>query len=303
MSDDRYPAYLSFLGLPPEYNPQDEARVAILPIPYDHTTSYQAGARRGPLAVLEASTYVETYDDELDRDVVGELGIVTLPPVAPEAAGPAAMQARIARVAAEVWESGRFVVALGGEHSVSPPLVEAARRHHPGLGVLQLDAHADLRDEYEGTPANHACAMYSLVQAGVPLAQVGIRSLTAEERQLQRERGVCCVFAAEAVGRPVDEWIDRVLDALPEEVYVTIDLDALDPSIMPATGTPEPGGLDWYRTLAVLRAVALRKRIVAFDVVELAPQPGNVAPDFLAAKLVYKLLGYRFFLGPGAERA
>ena len=210
------------------------------------------------------------------------------------------MQARIVRVAATVWEQGRFVVALGGEHSVSPPLVEAARRHHPGLGVLQLDAHADLRAEYEGTPANHACAMFPLVQAGVPLAQVGVRSLTAEERQLQRQRGVACVFAAEAVGRPVDEWIDRVLDALPDEVYVTIDLDVLDPSIMPATGTPEPGGLDWYRTLAVLRAVALRKRIIAFDVVELAPQAGNVAPDFLAAKLVYKLLGYRFFLGPGA---
>lgn len=303
MSDDRYPAYLSFLGLPPEANPQERARVAILPIPYDHTTSYQAGARRGPLAILEASAYVETYDEELDRDVVGELGIVTLPPVAPEAAGPAAMQARIARVAGEAWESGRFLVALGGEHSVSPPLVEVARRHHPGLGVLQLDAHADLRAEYEGTPANHACAMHSLVQAGVPLAQVGVRALTAEERQLQRERRVCCVFAAEAVGRPVGEWIDRVLAALPEEVYVTVDLDALDPSIMPATGTPEPGGLDWYRTLAVLREVALRKRIVACDVVELAPQPGHVAPDFLAARLVYKLVAYRFFLGPGATPA
>ncbi|HPC84064.1 MAG TPA: agmatinase [Thermoanaerobaculaceae bacterium] len=300
MSDDCYPAYLSFLGLPEDANPQERARVAVLPIPYDHTTSYQAGARRGPLAILEASAYVETYDEELDRDVVGELGIVTLPPIAPEAAGPQAMQARIARVAAEVWRQNRFVVALGGEHSVSPPLVEAARSRHPGLGVLQLDAHADLRSAYEGTLANHACAMYPLVQAGVPLAQVGIRSLTAEERQLQRERNVCCVFAAEAVGRPVDEWIDRVLDALPEQVYVTIDLDALDPSIMPATGTPEPGGLDWYRALAVLRAVALRKRIVACDVVELAPQPGNVAPDFLAARLAYKLIGYRFFLGPGA---
>lgn len=295
MHEDRYPAYLSFLGLPVEVNPVDVAQVAILPIPYDHTTSYQAGARRGPLAILEASAYVETYDDELDRDIVGELGIVTLPPVAPEAAGPAAMQARIERVAAEAWEKYPFVVGLGGEHSVTPPLVQVARGRHPALGVLQLDAHADLRSEYEGTPANHACAMYSLLAAGVPLAQVGIRSLTAEERQLQRERDVCCVFAAEAVARPVEEWIGRVLSALPEEVYVTIDLDALDPSIMPATGTPEPGGLDWYRTLAILRAVAAHRRIIGFDVVELAPQGGNVAPDFLAAKLVYKLLGYSFF--------
>ncbi|MCU0292155.1 MAG: agmatinase [Thermoanaerobaculaceae bacterium] len=298
MSEDRYPPYLSFLGLPAEDNPQEDARVAVLPIPYDHTTSYQAGARRGPLAILEASAYVETWDDELGRDTVAELGIATLPPVAPEAAGPAAMQARIERVAAEVWAQGRFVVALGGEHSVTPPLVRAARRHHPDLGVLQLDAHADLRVDYEGTPSNHACAMYQLVDAGVPLAQVGIRSLTAQEGVLIRERGICTVFAHEAVTRPVETWIDRVIDALPEEVYVTIDLDALDPSIMPATGTPEPGGLDWYRTLAVLRAVAAHKRIVAFDVVELAPHPGHVAPDFLAAKLVYKLLGYTFFLSP-----
>lgn len=297
MHEDRYPAYLSFLGLPAELNPVDAARVAILPIPYDHTTSYQAGARRGPLAILEASAYVETFDDELERDIVGELGIVTVPPVAPEAAGPAAMQARIERVACELWQTYPFVVGLGGEHSVTPPLVQAALGEHASLGVLQLDAHADLRAEYEGTPANHACAMYSLLAAGVPLAQVGIRSLTAEERQLQRERDVCCVFAPEAVGRPVEEWIGRVLSALPEKVYVTIDLDALDPSIMPATGTPEPGGLDWYRTLAILRAVAACKRIVGFDVVELAPQGGNVAPDFLAAKLVYKLLGYSFFPG------
>ncbi|HPS78467.1 MAG TPA: agmatinase [Thermoanaerobaculaceae bacterium] len=296
MSEDRYPPYLSFLGLPPEDNPQEDPRVVVLPIPYDHTTSYQAGARRGPLAILEASAYVETYDDELNRDTVAELGIATLAPVSPEAAGPAAMQARIARVARETWATGRFVVALGGEHSVTPPLVQVARAHHPDLGVLQLDAHADLRAEYEGTPSNHACAMHQLVMEGVPLAQVGIRSLTAEERQLIRDRAICTVFAPEAVTRPVESWIGRVLDALPDEIYVTVDLDVLDPSIMPATGTPEPGGLDWYRALALLRAVAERKRIVGFDVVELAPQPGHVAPDFLAAKLVYKLIGYSFFL-------
>jgi agmatinase len=166
--------------------------------------------------------------------------------------------------------------------------------------VLQLDAHADLRDSFEGSPHNHACVMRRILDGGVPVAQVGVRSFTAEERELIRERGICTVFAPEACGEPVEKWIPRVVSALPEEVYVTVDLDAFDPAVMPSTGTPEPGGLDWYRALAVLREVALARRIVGFDVVELAPIAGNVAPDFLAAKLVYRLLGYAFLLGrPG----
>jgi agmatinase len=294
MSDELYAPYLSFLGVPPEDNPPERARAAVLPIPYDLTMSYQPGARRGPLALLEASTHLETYDDELDRDVCEEIGIVTLPAVTPDTSGPAATMERIERVARGVVGSGRFLVGIGGEHSITAPLVRAVRRRCPGLGVLQLDAHGDLRDTFEGSPHNHACVMHRIVDEGIRLAQVGIRSLTRDERELARERGVCTVFAEEAVTQPVDRWIDRVLAALPEEVYVTVDLDAFDPSIMPATGTPEPGGLDWYRALAVLRAVAAARRVVAFDVVELAPIPGLVAPDFLAAKLVYKLLGYAF---------
>lgn len=293
-NEDRYAPYLSFLGLPPEINPPDVARIAVLPIPYDLTTSYQPGARRGPLAILEASTHLETYDEELGRETWEGIGIATLPAVVPDTTGPAATMARIEAVAREVVASGRFLVALGGEHSVTAPLVRAVRSRHGGVGVLQLDAHADLRDEFEGSPDNHACVMRRLLDAGVPIAQVGIRSLIGEEHALIRARGVCCVFADEAVRRPLDTWLPRVLSALPDEVYVTIDLDAFDPAIMPATGTPEPGGLDWYLALDVLRAVAAARRIVGFDVVELAPLPGNVAPDVLAAKLVYKLLGYAF---------
>lgn len=294
MSDERYAPYLSFLGLPLELNPPHGARAAVLPIPYDLTTSYQPGARRGPLAILEASTHLETYDEELRRETWEFIGIATLPAVVPDTTGPAATMARIEEAARETVAAGRFLVGLGGEHSVTAPLVRAVRSRHPGIGVLQLDAHADLRDEFEGSPDNHACVMRRLLEDGVPIAQVGIRSLTAEEHALIDERGVCTVFAEEAVRRPLDSWLPRVLDTLPDEVYVTVDLDAFDPAIMPATGTPEPGGLDWYLALDVLRGVAAERRIVGFDVVELAPIPGNVAPDFLAAKLVYRLLGYAF---------
>jgi len=296
---ERYAPYQEFLGVPPEARPNRPAQAAVLPIPYDLTTSYQPGARRGPVAILEASTHLETFDEELGRETWEEIGIETLPAVVPDTAGPAATLERIERVAREVVSRGRFVVGLGGEHSVSAPLVRAVRGKHPGLGVLQLDAHADLRDSFEGSPHNHACVMHRVLDDGVPIAQVGIRSLTGEENDLIRSQGICTVFAPEAVGAPVESWIGRVLSALPEEVYVTVDLDAFDPAVMPATGTPEPGGLDWYRVLAVLREVARVKRIVGFDVVELAPIPGNVAPDFLAAKLVYRLLGYAFFMGRG----
>ncbi len=288
--------YVTFLGLPPDLNPPDSARAAILPLPYDLTTSYQPGARRGPLAILEASTHLELYDEELGVETWEAVGVATLPPVVPDTRGPAWALARIEQAAREIVQAGTLLASLGGEHSVTAPLVRAVRSRHPEVGVLQLDAHADLRDTFEGSPDNHACVMRRLLDAGVPLAQVGVRSLTGEEMELIRRRGIATVFAREAVGQPVEAWIGRVVAALPEEVYITVDLDALDPAIMPATGTPEPGGLDWYRTLEILRRVAEAKRIVGFDVVELAPLPGLVAPDFLAAKLVYKLLAYTFLL-------
>jgi agmatinase len=294
MSDERYAPYQEFLGLPEDARAPDEPKAAILPIPYDLTTSYQPGARRGPIAILEASTHLETYDEELDWETCADVGIVTLPAVVPDTSGPGPTMQRIERAARAVVEQGVFLIGLGGEHSVSAPLVRTVRKRHPHLGVLQLDAHADLRDSFEGSRDNHACVMHRILDDGVPIAQVGIRSLTAEERQLIHEREICTVFAAEAMGPAPERWIERVVAALPDEVYVTVDLDGFDPSIMPATGTPEPGGLDWYRATALLRAVAERRRIVGFDVVELAPIPGNVAPDFLAAKLVYRLLGYAF---------
>jgi len=296
MGEDRYAPYVSFLGLPPECRAQEGPQVGLLPIPYDLTTSYQPGARRGPIALLEASTHLETYDEELGVDPSTLLRLETLPPIVPDTSGPEATMRRIERAAREALEQGYFLVGLGGEHSVTAPLVKAHLERLPTLGVLQLDAHADLRESFEGSPYNHACVMHRILEMGVPMVQVGIRSLTAEEHAVIRSGGLTTVFAPEAVEAPLAQFLPRLLQALPEEVYVTVDLDAFDPAIMPATGTPEPGGLSWYRALAILRAVAEHRKIVGFDVVELAPLPGFVAADFLAAKLVYKLLAYTFFL-------
>lgn len=293
--EERYAPYLSFLGLPEELRPSSGPKVGILPIPYDLTTSYQPGARRGPIAILEASTHLETYDEELAWDPSAALQLCTLAPVVPDTSGPEATMQRIYAVAQEVLATHSFLVGLGGEHSVSFPLVKAVREKYPKLGVLQLDAHADLRTSFEGSPYNHACVMHRILDLGVPLAQVGIRSLTAEEHRLIKTGKVTTVFAPEAVSQPVAEFLPKLVAALPNEVYITVDLDAFDPAIMPATGTPEPGGLSWNKALEILRGVAQAKRIVGFDVVELAPLPGLVAPDFLAAKLVYKLLSYSFF--------
>ena len=280
----------SFLGDPDPPAPE-EARVRVLPVPYDLTTSYQAGTRRGPAAILEASWHLEWYDEELD-DEPARHGIATLPPVVTDTAGPDSMCRRIRDEARRWVDPERLLVALGGEHSITPALVEA----HLGAGerptVLQIDAHADLREEFEGSPHNHACAMARVRELGVPVVAVGIRSLTREERRrIDRDDGVTALFAHGIAGRPASEWVGRVLAALDGPVYVTIDLDGLDPSVMPATGTPEPGGLSWRQTVDLLAAVAAERRIVGADVVELMPIPGLVAPDVLAARLTHRLIG------------
>ena len=230
------------------------------------------------------------------RETWEEVGIETLAAVVPDTAGPAATMERIERVAHEVVASGRFLVGLGGEHSVTAPLVRAVRRSTATSASCSSTPTRDLRDSFEGSPHNHACVMHRVIDDGVPIAQVGIRSLTGEERELIRELGICTVFAPEAVAGAVGE-LDRPRALRAARGGLRHGRPGrARPAIMPATGTPEPGGLDWYRALAVLRAVARRKRVVGFDVVELAPIPGNVAPDFLAAKLVYRLLGYAFLL-------
>jgi agmatinase len=283
----------SFGGLLPEDSAFATAQVVVLPIPYEQTTTYGTGTKAGPQALIAASRHMELYDEELDYEVY-RVGIHTLRELEPDARGPEAMLERITRVTRELLRQGKFVVGLGGEHTVTVGLVRAFAERFAGLSVLQFDAHADLREAYQGTPLNHACVMRRVSEL-VPSVQVGIRSLSREEAEWVKQRGLRLFYASQVVGRP--EAAATIVDALTDQVYITICLDGLDPAIMPAVGTPEPGGLGWYDVLRIVRRVAETRHIVGFDVVELFPIPGNVAPDFLAAKLVYKVLGYRFKLG------
>jgi N1-aminopropylagmatine ureohydrolase len=281
----------SFLGLPEEQTAFEESRVLILPIPYDGSTSYRPGARLGPQAILDASAFVETYDDELDLVPV-ILGFHTLPAIPATAAGADRMTERIYQAAREVLSRAgdRFLLSLGGEHSVTSGLVRAFAEKFDNLSVLHLDAHADLRDTYEDTGNSHACACRRLREHVERTVSVGIRSLSREEADRVEAEDIPLFFARDIVGR--SDWVDEAVELLTGNVYVTIDLDVFDPSIMPATGTPEPGGLMWYEVLRLLRVVASRREVVGADIVELAPLPGNVAPDFLAAKLALKVATY-----------
>jgi agmatinase len=289
-------APLAFGGAMPTMRSFDDSQVVILPVPVDRTTSYVSGTRNGPREILEASSHMELWDEEVGADVHG-VGIFTLPAMELPFGEMAPLVAEIQRVAAEILRRDKFLVTLGGEHSITPPLVAAAAARFPGLSVLQIDAHADLRDCYMGTPHNHACAMRRSLEYA-PVTQVGIRSMSTEEAAAVD--GLNTTIFYDATMRKDPAWIERVVDTLGESVYITIDVDGLDPAIMPATGTPEPGGLSWYEILALLKAAIARKNVVACDVVELSPLPGLMAPNFLCAKLIYKILSYRF--GPPNAR-
>jgi agmatinase len=279
----------TFLGVPPEEAPFATAPVVILPVPYESTVSYMGGTRFGPRGLLHASRFLELYDHELDFEPY-EVGIHTLPELVLPDSGPESALAELQRAVDGLIAVGKFVIMIGGEHSVSGPaiLANASRLETSPLSVLQLDAHSDLRTEYEGTPFSHACVMYR-VHEQVRLVPVGIRSLTIEERLLIKAKNIPVVFGHELKR---GNWIDRVIDSLGDDVYITIDVDYFDPALMPSTGTPEPGGGEWYATLELLARVFEERNVVGCDVVELAPIPGIVAPDFLAAKLVYKLIAF-----------
>lgn len=277
----------NFGALPAEFCDRDRAKIAIVPVPYDKTSTWMKGADRGPDAIIQASGNMELYDIETDSQVYQQ-GIFTDAPIA-EDVPPERLVRLVRERVAQHMANNRFTVVVGGEHSVSIGAVEAHASKYPGLTVLQLDAHSDLREEYEGSRYNHACVM-ARIRELCPIVQVGIRSMDVSEKSaLDPER----VFFAQDLyygGVQTDDIVAQLTD----EVYVTVDLDVFDPSIMPATGTPEPGGLLWYEVLAMLETVCRRKTLVGFDVVELCPIESNWAPDFLAAKLIYTILSYKF---------
>ena len=266
----------------------DQVRLVLLPVPLDRTTSYLPGTRYGPREILSASGQTEVWDEELEVDL-GSAGLLTLPEMELPFAALDEAFADIRRVASAIVQHDKFLVTLGGEHSITPALVAAVQSRHPDLSVLQIDAHADLRESYLGSPHSHACAMRRTLEFAT-ITQVGIRSISeAEARAVPSLR--TRIFYDVSMRRDPD-WIERVVDSLTERVYLTIDLDGLDPAIMPAVGTPEPGGLSWPELLALLRRLFARRRVVACDLVELCPIPGLVAPNLLTARLVLKVLAY-----------
>lgn len=287
----------TFLGLDEEASDFDVARTVILPVPYESTTSYGGGTAAGPGAIIAASRYIELYDQELDAEPWAS-GITTLPQLQLTGAGAGAAMAELRSAYDRVLDAAddRFIIMLGGEHSLSGPPIGAwlDRLAAKGLGlsVLQIDAHTDLRPEYEGTPHSHASVMYRVHDRVEALAAVGIRALTHDEADLVGERANLHVFYADDI-HDSDGWVDNVLDRLGPDVYISFDVDGFDPALVPSTGTPEPGGLQWYPVLRLLRRVFAERTVHAADIVELAPIPGLHAPDFLVAKLAYKMVGYR----------
>ncbi len=279
----------NFLALTPEQSDLETAAAVLIPVPYDSTTSYRTGARYGPAAIISASYNLEDYDHELDVDL-SEAGIHTTAALEPHMAGPDAMIRRVSQ-AVESYDDGRRLVGLlGGEHTVAVGAVRAMKHRRPGLSVLYLDAHGDLRDTYMDTPYSHACVARRLMEV-CPVVQVGVRSLNREEFVITRNPPPNLRTFLWNSETPRLPELNDILDRLTEEVYVSIDLDALDPSLMPAVGTPEPGGMGWGHLMQLIDAVAHHRRIVGFDVVELSPNEGPHACAYTAAKLVYKLIG------------
>ncbi len=272
---------------------EKKPRFCVLPVPYDLTASYMSGMRNGPRAILEASLNMELFDEELESEPC-RAGIETLDFLEPVVAGPEEMIQKVYSVSREIVRSGKVPVVLGGEHSITLGLVRALRERYPGLSVLQFDAHADMRDTYQNSPFSHACVARRISEI-CPIVQVGIRSLSSEEAEfLKRVSKGSRTMIRTHYARDVLNGLSwsRIVRGLSDTVFVTIDLDVFDPSVMPATGTPEPGGLGWYEVTGLLREVTRKRRVVGFDVVELCPIPGNIAPDFLAARLTYRLMGY-----------
>lgn len=276
-----------FTGLDTENSAFESASILLQSIPYDGTSTWGKGADRGFKAFLNASEHMETYDIETESEVYKK-GIHIVDPILADSSPEAVFEA-VYNSTKELLKTGKFLTFFGGEHSISIGILKAFYESDPDITILQLDAHTDLRSEYEGSPYNHACAVYD-ASKNANLVQVGIRSMDSSELpHLNKEK---CYFAEDMYGQT--DWMDDSLSKMTDKVYITLDLDVFDPSIMPSTGTPEPGGMNWNTMIRYLRKVFEQKEVLGFDIVELAPIDGLKAPNFLAAKLYYKMLSYKF---------
>ncbi len=278
----------TFGGIPEEYGQLAKAKIVLIPVTYDGTSTYQKGADKGPDAFLDAAENLELYDIETDSEVYKE-GIYLADTIT-EDASPEAVYQTVYNKTKEYIAKNKFVTLFGGEHSISIGAIKAHYEHYDNLTIVQIDAHADLRKSYQGSPYNHACALYDASQNADNLIQIGIRSMDKSEKTVMDYDKV---FFAHEMLLNVD-WMEDAIDFMTDDVYITFDLDALDPSIFPGTGTPEPGGLMWYETLEFIQKIMKERNVVGFDLVELCPIEGTKVSEFLAAKLYYKMLSYKF---------
>jgi agmatinase len=287
------PAERNFLGIEDNsYCDYTRSRFVIFEAPYEHSSSYRAGSQQGPSAIIRASRYVEYYDEQLEQESFRRGGICTVEPLNFSGKVDRFAVALVERQLDTLLKDGKFPIMLGAEHTVTLGAVRALCKRFPKLSVLQLDAHADLRESYQGSSYSHASVMARVLELNVSLVQVGIRALSIEEAE--RIRGgatALTVFAHQLRSRPVDEWIGQVVSHLGDDVYITIDADGFDPSIVPAVGTAEPNGLRWSESLELLAAVCAQRNVVGFDVVEMAPDPHSTLSEYTLAKLVYRLIG------------
>ena len=274
----------------------EEAKVVVVPIPYEKTTTYRQGCQAGPRAIIEASNQLEAYDIELGVEVCQRTKIFTIETIADTKSNPEltpeAMLSTVTTKVSELIDDGKFIIGLGGEHSITAGIVRAYQQKLGELfTVIQIDAHGDLRHSYAGSIYNHACVMRRVLDLGLPILPVGIRSICLEEAELIESQNIPVIWASDIYCN--SGWSDRAIAAIStEKVFITIDLDGLDPSLIPGVGTPEPGGMSWYELTKFLKAVFTKHQVIGCDLMELAPIPGSVTSEFTAAKLVYKLIGY-----------
>lgn len=280
----------NFGGLEKRYSEYKKSKAAIIPIPYERTTTYIKGTNKAPGAIIEASKNMELYDEELDR-IIAKAGISTLAPLEIHQ-GPEAMVDNVKNHCLKVLNDNKFPVVIGGEHSVSVGFFLAIKEKYPDISVLQFDAHADLKDKYKDSKYNHACVM-ARIREHCDAVSVGVRSLSFEEAEKIKKNGYKIIWAKDK--KEAGAWVKEILDNLKKDVYITIDVDVFDPGLIFTVGTPEPGGLNWHDILAMIKPVFKEKNVVGFDVVELCPNSAHKAPDFIMAKLIYKMLGYKFF--------